>query len=64
MILSLEPVEALRYLPWLAPGGTLVTSASAFVNIPDYPAQDEILARVRSLPHAAALHSNDRPSPH
>jgi len=55
MILSLEPVEALRYLPWLAPTGTLVTSASAFVNIPDYPPTEEILRRVRALPRAVVI---------
>ena len=55
LILSLEPVEALRYLPWLSPAGSLVTSANAFVNIPDYPPQDEVLRRVRSLPHAIVV---------
>ena len=55
LILSLEPVEALRYLPWLSPAGTLVTSANAFVNIPDYPPHDEVLGRVRSLPHAIVV---------
>lgn len=55
LILSLEPVEGLRYLPWLSPAGTLVTSANAFVNIPDYPSTDAVLAQVRSLPHAIVV---------
>ncbi len=55
LILSLEPVEALRYLAWLSPAGTLVTSANAFVNIPDYPAQEEVLRHVRALPHAIVV---------
>ncbi len=55
LILSLEPVEALRYLPWLAPTGTLVTSANAFVNIPDYPPTEKVLERVRALPHAIVV---------
>jgi indolepyruvate ferredoxin oxidoreductase beta subunit len=55
LILSLEPVEALRYLPWLSPAGTLLTSASAFVNIPDYPPRDEVLRRVRELPRAIVI---------
>jgi indolepyruvate ferredoxin oxidoreductase beta subunit len=55
LILSLEPVEGLRYLPWLSPTGTLVTSANAFVNIPDYPPQDEVLRRVRTLPRALVV---------
>ncbi len=55
LILSLEPVEGLRDLPWLSPGGTLVTSANAFVNIPDYPPEEEVLRRVRALPHAIVV---------
>jgi indolepyruvate ferredoxin oxidoreductase beta subunit len=55
LVLSLEPVEALRYLPWLAPRGTLVTSANAFVNIPDYPPMETVLRQVRSLPHAIVV---------
>jgi indolepyruvate ferredoxin oxidoreductase beta subunit len=55
LILSLEPVEGLRYLPWLAPAGTLVTSANAFVNIPDYPSTEDVLARVRTLPRAVVV---------
>ena len=55
LILSLEPVESLRYLAWLSPAGTLVTAANAFVNIPDYPDLGGVLARVRSLPRAIVV---------
>ncbi len=47
MILSVEPLEALRYLGHLAPDGIVVTSATPFVNIPDYPPIDAVLAEVR-----------------
>ncbi len=50
LILSMEPVESLRYLSWLAPTGALVTAAEPFVNIPDYPAIDSIYAAIRRLP--------------
>lgn len=55
LVLSLEPVESLRYVPCLAPSGTLVTASNAFVNIPDYPDVEGILARVRSLPRARVV---------
>jgi indolepyruvate ferredoxin oxidoreductase beta subunit len=46
LIISVEPMEALRYLPWLSPGGWLVTNTVPFVNIPDYPESDEVLAEL------------------
>lgn len=49
MILSVEPLEALRYLDYLAPEGMVVTSSTPFVNIPDYPAVDEILALIQTV---------------
>jgi indolepyruvate ferredoxin oxidoreductase beta subunit len=55
LVLSLEPVESLRYLPWLSPSGALVTASNAFVNIPDYPVLEGVLARVRSLPAARVV---------
>jgi indolepyruvate ferredoxin oxidoreductase beta subunit len=55
LILSLEPIEGLRYLPWLSPDGTLVTSANMLVNIPDYPPADDVLRSVRALPHALLI---------
>ncbi len=37
LIVSLEPMEALRYLPTLSKEGWIVTSSAPFVNIPNYP---------------------------
>jgi indolepyruvate ferredoxin oxidoreductase beta subunit len=50
MIVSLEPIESLRHLAYLAPAGVLVTAANAFVNIPDYPEIEGVLRRIRALP--------------
>jgi indolepyruvate ferredoxin oxidoreductase beta subunit len=55
LILSLEPVESLRYLSELSLSGTVITAADPFRNIPDYPDLDKVLARVRSLPRAIVL---------
>ena len=49
IIISLEPMEALRYLPYLKPDGWIVTSSKPFVNIPNYPEIEEVLAQVRSI---------------
>lgn len=48
LIVSLEPMEALRYLPFLSKSGWIVTSTLPFVNIDNYPdmcAVEEELAR-------------------
>lgn len=55
LILSLEPVEALRSLDYLAKDGMLVTSSNAFVNIPDYPDEDDVRKRVRAAAPRALL---------
>ena len=49
MILSVEPLESVRYFDYLAPKGMIVCSSSPFVNIPDYPAVDRILDQIRSV---------------
>jgi indolepyruvate ferredoxin oxidoreductase, beta subunit len=49
LIISVEPMEALRYLPWLSENGWLVTNINPFINIPDYPPLDEILAEIRKI---------------
>ena len=44
LIISMEPMEALRYLPYLAPDGAIVTSGKPLVNIPNYPDEAGLLA--------------------
>jgi indolepyruvate ferredoxin oxidoreductase beta subunit len=49
MILSVEPLETLRYLDYLSPDGRIVTSSTPMVNIPDYPDIEEVLAGIRKV---------------
>ena len=58
LIMSLEPMEALRYLPYLSKDGWLVTNAAPFVNIPNYPAEEAIQAEIDNLPHHIMLDVN------
>lgn len=47
LIISVEPMESLRYLPWLSSQGWLVTNSVPFNNIPDYPPVDDILKEIK-----------------
>ena len=55
LIISMEPMEALRYLPYLSKDGVVVTSNKPFVNIPNYPDQDALFAELSALPHVVQL---------
>ncbi|HOO98964.1 MAG TPA: indolepyruvate oxidoreductase subunit beta [Bacteroidales bacterium] len=49
LIISVEPMEALRYLPWLSDQGWIVTNSTPFINIPDYPPVEELLSGIRKI---------------
>lgn len=55
VIISLEPMEALRYLPYLAQEGWIITSSTPFVNIPNYPDENRLKAELEKLPHVVML---------
>ena len=49
MVLSVEPLEVLRYWHYLRPGGWVVTSTTPYVNIPDYPEIEDLLPRLAAF---------------
>ena len=49
MIISMEPMESLRYLPYLAKDGKIVTGSNPFVNIPNYPDMEAVQKELDSL---------------
>jgi indolepyruvate ferredoxin oxidoreductase beta subunit len=49
LIISVEPMESLRYLPWLSKDGWLVTNSVPYINIPDYPPADELMAGIEKI---------------
>ena len=55
VIISMEPMEALRYLPFLSKEGWIITSSAPFVNIPNYPEIETIKADLEQLPHVIML---------
>lgn len=55
IIISMEPMEALRYLPYLSQEGAIVTSNKPFVNIPNYPEEQALFAELNALPNVVQL---------
>ncbi|MDL2222320.1 indolepyruvate oxidoreductase subunit beta [Parabacteroides sp. OttesenSCG-928-N08] len=55
LIVSLEPMESLRYLPYLKKEGWLVTNSQPFVNIPNYPEIEKVMAELDKLPNKVVL---------
>lgn len=55
VIISMEPMESLRYLPYLAKTGTIVTSSKPFINIPNYPELDALEAELDAMPSVVKL---------
>ncbi len=46
IILSIEPMEALRYLPFLSSDGIIITAVEAYKNIQNYPDESNILKEI------------------
>lgn len=49
VVISMEPMESLRYLPYLSKNGVIVTSNKPFVNIPNYPEEEALFAELDDL---------------
>ena len=59
MIISVEPMESLRYLPMLSPEGWLVTNTKPYINIRNYPEMNQLMAEIEAQPHHIALDADE-----
>lgn len=46
MILSVEPMEALRYLPYLSNDGWIISNKTPYKNIPNYPDVNDLYKEI------------------
>jgi len=58
LILSVEPMESLRYLPYLSKNGSLVTNSTPHINIPDYPDMEKIVQEIEKLPNHLIINAD------
>ena len=49
VVLSVEPMEALRFVSYLKPDGWLITNSKPFKNIPNYPDIEGIYKEIRKI---------------
>ncbi len=59
MIISVEPMESLRYIPMLAPNGWLITNTTPHINIPDYPEPEDIMAEIDKIPNHITIDADN-----
>lgn len=57
LIVSVEPMESLRYLPMLSPDGWLITNTEPFINIPNYPDINKVISEIEAFPRHIALNA-------
>ena len=55
LIISMEPMEALRYKEFMHKDGMVITSSHPFRNIPNYPAEEMVEQELENLPNAVSL---------
>jgi indolepyruvate ferredoxin oxidoreductase beta subunit len=55
LLLSVEPLEALRYTHLLQPEGWIVSDITPMLNVPDYPAMEQVYKVLYSAPHLVAI---------
>ena len=59
LIISVEPMESLRYLPLLSESGWLITNTRPFVNIPNYPPMEAVMGEIEALDKHIAINADD-----
>ena len=59
IILSSEPMEALRYLPFLAEDGWIITNSTPFVNIKNYPEIENVMSELNKVKNLVAFDANE-----
>lgn len=60
LIVSLEPMEALRYIPYLKKEGWVVTNTNPFINIDNYPENEKLESELAGLDNVIAFDMDEK----
>ncbi len=58
LILSVEPMESLRYLSMLSKEGWLITNINPYKNIPNYPDMEAVIGEINKVPQHITIDAN------
>lgn len=59
LIISVEPMESLRYLPFLSIDGWIITNTTPFINIPNYPDIESLVTKINSYKNVIAFNADE-----
>lgn len=59
LILSVEPMELLRYIPFLKQDGWLVTDSNPFINTLNYPETGDIYEQIKKHSHHIIINATE-----
>lgn len=59
MVVSLEPMEALRYAHYLSPEGWIITNTNPFVNMDNYPDEEKVIKELETSGNLVAFNMDE-----
>lgn len=59
MIISVEPMESLRYLPYLSTEGWIISNTKPMINIENYPTLDALKAEIGQTKQHTLIDADD-----
>jgi indolepyruvate ferredoxin oxidoreductase beta subunit len=59
MILSVEPIESLRYMPYLSTDGWIITNSKPFINIFNYPDLNKLLTQIQNYKNTLVINADE-----
>ena len=59
IIISVEPMEALRYINYLSMEGIIISNKNPYTNIPNYPDLDKIWGAILAIPNSMIIDADE-----